>query len=65
MKDRSKPAYDRHGEQAQSGISRRVRNDQVRLDRLLARRILKPSAPLLYLGAEHGNVSVGPAWVLG
>ena len=48
MKDRNKPAYDRHGEQVQRGISRRVHNARVRLNRLLAHRIAKPPAPLRF-----------------
>ena len=51
MKDRNKPAYDSHGEQVQRGVSRRVRNARMRLDRLLAHRIPKPPSPLRF-GAE-------------
>ncbi|TPW73655.1 ABC-F family ATP-binding cassette domain-containing protein [Schumannella sp. 10F1B-5-1] len=55
MRDRNKPAYDRHGGRVQKQISRRVRNAQARLDELDATRVAAPPPLLTFQGIPRGS----------
>jgi macrolide transport system ATP-binding/permease protein len=48
MRDKNKPAYDRHAGRVQSSVSSRVRNARHRLDELLADPVPQPPPPLRF-----------------
>jgi macrolide transport system ATP-binding/permease protein len=60
MRDRNKPAYDRHGGRVLASVSSRVRNARQRLDDLLATPVPQPPRPLRFRAAVGAPETLPP-----